>query len=379
MGGERSEVALCHEWLGDRHGSEKTFEAMASAVPTADLFALTWDRSSRFDFGGREPRTTALGRLPHSLLSRKAQLPMMPLAWRYASRQRYRVVVTSSHACAKGFWPGREAVHLCYCYTPMRYAWLPDVDQRATRAPARATAERLFRRWDKASARWVDEFAAISTVVRDRVRRFYSRDAAVVPPPVDTAFYTPAPSGTRRAATFVLVASRLVPYKRIDVAVRAAHLLAVPLVVAGAGPEEARLRALARTLGARVSFRIAPDDEALRGLYRSASALVFPGTEDFGIVPVEAQACGTPVVAFAAGGALDTVVPGVTGVLPGAQTSEAFAAGIVDALDMGTDEAACRASAERFSADQFLASFRAWVTAASARQGADVELDAPAR
>jgi len=360
-------LALCHEWLAARHGSEKTFEAMAAAFPGADLYGLTWNRSSGLHFGGRPVRTTFLDRMGPLRNRRTVQLPLMPLAWRYASRRRYDVVVTSSHACAKGFRPAREALHLCYCYTPMRYVWLASIDVRRRRSSAGAAAARALRAWDLASVGWVDEFAAISTAVQTRIRDLYDRPSRVVHPPVDTGHFTPADAPA--PGGFVLAVSRMVPYKRLDLAVRACHRAGHPLVLAGSGPGEGALRALAEALEADVRFVIRPDDGALRDLYRRADVLVFPAEEDFGIVPVEAQACGTPVVALGRGGALDTVVPGVTGVLVPEQDEDGFAAGIAAALGGRLSPVECRRNAERFSPARFREGFGDWVVASAAARG----------
>ncbi len=346
---------------------------MAAALPTADLYALTRNPAAGLEFGGRPVSTTFLD---HPLLrrqSRALQLPLMPLAWRYATGRSYDAVITSSHACAKGFRPGRHALHLSYCYTPMRYAWLTDVDQRRPASPWRAFGARRLRAWDLRAAGWVDEFAAISTAVARRIEDFYGRPAVVVHPPVDLDRFTPAPEPG--GGGFALAVSRMVPYKRLDLAVRGAHRAGYPLVVAGAGPEEQRLRALATGLGADVRFVVGPTDDQLAALYRDADVLVFPAEEDFGIVPVEAQACGTPVVAFSRGGALDTVVEGVTGVLVPAQDEQSVAAGIETALRSGFDPAACRRNAERFSVGRFRDAFLDWVIGAAAAKG--IALDDP--
>jgi glycosyltransferase involved in cell wall biosynthesis len=295
----------------------------------------------------------------------------MPLAWRYASRRRYDVVVTSSHACAKGFWPAREALHLCYCYTPMRYVWLSSIDVRRRQSTFGALAERAFRSWDLASVRWVDEFAAISTAVQSRIEELYGRRSQVIHPPVDTVHFTPG-DGDGDEGGFALAVARMVPYKRLDLAIRACHCAGYPLVVAGSGPAEAELRALAGTLGADVRFVIRPDDVALRNLYRRADVLVFPAEDDFGIVPVEAQACGTPVVAFGRGGAVDTVRPGVTGVLVAEQDEATLAAGITLALNEHLSSVECRRNAERFSEVRFRERLAEWVIGSAAARGIEV-------
>src|SRR5579885_3285024 len=179
----------------------------------------------------------------------------------------------------------------------MRYLWLSSIDTRRRATRASAPLERWLRSWDLGSVRWVDQFAAISVAVSRRIEELYGRASRVIHPPVDTGFYTPDPSVPRGG--FALAVSRMVPYKRRDLAIRACHRIGHPLVVAGAGPAEPQLRALAATLGADVRFVVAPDDARLRQLYRSADVVVFPAEEDFGIVPVEAQACGTPVVSLA--------------------------------------------------------------------------------
>lgn len=363
-------LAICHEWLSARDGSVKTFEAMARSFPDADLYALTWNRSAVPSFDRRPLTTTFLDRMAPLRERRMVQLPLMPLAWRYACRRRYDVVVTSSHACAKGFWPAREALHLSYCHTPMRYLWLPSVDKRRQANRASAPAERWLKSWDVASTRWVDEFAANSTVVQQRIQAVYGRPSRLIPPPVDTAFFTPDEAAGR--AGFALAVSRMVPYKRLDLAIRACHRVGHPLVVAGTGPEEPALRALADELGADVWFVVNPDDEELRDLYREADVLIFPAEEDFGIVLVEAQACGVPVVAYGRGGSVDTVLPGVTGVLVPAQDEEALATGITTVLNGPFDPLACRRNAERFSVDRFQRSFVTWVLDAAAARGLDI-------
>lgn len=365
---ETQRIALCHEWLSGRSGSEKTFEAMAQEFPRADLFSLTWNRSAEYDFSGREVKTTALDKISLLRGRNALQLPLMPLAWRYASRREYDVVVTSSHACSKGFYPGRKAIHLCYCYTPMRYLWLSNIDPRHRRG-ARLTApvSLALKSWDLRSAGWVDDFAGISQAVKDRIQDVYSRPARVIYPPVATEFYTPGDGAVRK--DFVLAVSRMVPYKRLDLAIRAAAIAGTRLVIAGSGPQEQQLRQIAEDLQHPVEFVISPDDAALRELYRTARAVIFPPEEDFGIVPVEAQACGTPVVALARGGSLDTVVDGVTGVLIPEQSAELFAEGLKMVLEGGFRTEDSVANARRFSQAQFRTGFRDWVLHAARRNG----------
>lgn len=355
-------LAIAHEWLAVRAGSEKTFEAMAKAYPEADLYALTWDREADFDFGGRPVTTTFLDRSRLLRDRRELALPLMSLAWKAIDvRDDYDVVLTSSHAFVRSFPPARTAIHFCYCHTPLRYAWVPDIDGRTSRrVPGAGLAFAALRRWDKGTAKNVDWFAANSTTVRERIRASYGRDAVVIHPPVDTVYYDLPAQPARRSGA--LAVSRFVPYKSVRLAIEACAAARVPLTVAGKGPEEQSLRDLAAELGAEVSFEISPSDERLRELYRSSAALVFPANEDFGIIPVEAQACGAPVVALDRGGAVDTVVQGETGLRVARQEAALFADAIRQLVASPPSPQACRRNAERFSAARFIAELRAWMS-----------------
>ena len=353
-------MAIAHEWLPVRAGSEKTFEAMAQTYPDADLYALTREPGVEFDFGGRAVTTTFLDRAATLRHNRALTLPLMPLAWRLISvRGEYDKVLTSSHACVKGFPPGRAAEHYCYCHAPMRYAWDPDIDARTWRWGAvLKPGLAVLRRWDLHAAGWVEHFAANSEAVRERIQRFYDRDAVVIHPPVDTSWYTPLAGVERHGA---LAVSRFIPYKRVELAIRAAAKAEVPLTVAGSGPGERDLRRVAADLGSDVRFEIRPSDERLRELYRHSAALVFPANEDFGIVPVEAQACGTPVVALDTGGTRDTVVDSETGHRVERADVDEFASALRAVVGNGDSADACRRNAERFSIERFKSRLRSWV------------------
>ncbi|HYH57805.1 MAG TPA: glycosyltransferase [Thermoleophilaceae bacterium] len=353
-------LAIAHEWLASRAGSEKTFEAMAGAFPDADLYALTREEDVDFDFGRRPVTTTFLDRFAFTRHRRELTLPLMPLAWRLIDvRAPYDKVITSSHACVKAFPPGKAAEHYCYCYAPMRYAWDPDIDTRTARSQAvLRPALSLMRRWDLRSADHVDHFAGISTAVAERITAFYGREARVIHPPVDTEWYTPGDKPVRERA---LAISRFIPYKRIDLAIEACARAGVPLTVAGWGPREGELRSLASALGADVRFEIKPSDDRLRELYRSSLAVVFPANEDFGIVPVEAQACGTPVVALDVGGSRDTVLHGETGYRVPSPDRDLLAEAVREVAKGEISEATCRRNAERFSVARFKRELREWL------------------
>lgn len=356
-----SKLAIAHEWLAVRAGSEKTFEAMAQAYSEADLYALTWDRDAHFDFGGRPVTTTLLDRWPALRDRRELALPLMSAAWKLIDvHDSYDRVLTSSHAFVRSFPPARKALHFCYCHTPLRYAWVPDIDARTQRRiPGKAVAFAALREWDRRTANNVDFFAANSTAVRDRIHECYGRESEVIHPPVDTVYYD-LPDEPRER-TRALAVSRFVPYKSVALAIEACARAEMPLTVAGKGPEEGDLRALATRLGADVEFEISPSDERLRELYRSTALLIFPANEDFGIIPVEAQACGAPVVALDIGGARDTVVQGETGIRVARQEPDLFAEAIAQVASSLPSPALCRANAEHFSAERFIAELRGWM------------------
>jgi glycosyltransferase involved in cell wall biosynthesis len=353
-------LAIAHEWLAERAGSEKTFEAMAEAFPEADLFALTREPSVPFEFGGRHVETTLLDRSALLRRRRDLTLPLMPLVWALVRpAATYDRVLTSSHACVKAFPPARSAEHFCYVHAPMRYAWGRDIDPRAhARRWAAAWGLEALRRWDRRANATVDHFAANSTAVRDRIRRFYGRDARVIFPPVDTEFFTPSDERPRRGA---LAVSRFVPYKRLDLAIEACARAGLPVTIAGSGSQEPALRARAQRVGIHVRFELSPSDVRLRELYRSSEVLVFPANEDFGLVPVEAQGCGTPVLGVNRGGARDTVIHRETGFLAAGQDADLLAAGLRELLSAGIDSRACRSNAERFGRARFQRELRAWI------------------
>jgi glycosyltransferase involved in cell wall biosynthesis len=342
-------VAVAHEWLVRYAGSERCVEEMLNAFPGALLVTTVVERSA-VPPALAQAEPSFLQRLPGSRSHHEWFLPLMPLAWRRTVLPGdLDAVISSSHACAKAVRTENGVPHLCYCYTPMRYAWDFQAEHRRFPAPLRPAARAgmaWFRSWDRRTAERVDRFVAISRAVAERVRRFYGRSAEVIYPPVDTGFFTP---GGERGDEFLYV-GRLVSYKRADLVVRAFGGLPYRLLVVGAGHLAEELRSSAP---ANVRFVGEVDDTELRELYRSARALVYPAEEDFGIVMAEAQACGTPVVALAAGGALDIVQPGESGWLLESQSVDELRRAIELAAAEELDPVAIRASAERFSQERF--------------------------
>jgi glycosyltransferase involved in cell wall biosynthesis len=355
-----SRVALVHDWLTGMRGGEKVLEALCEIFPAAPLYTLVrvpGTVSERIE--ARPIHTSFVQHLPAPGRLYRHYLPLYPLAVELWDLSSFDLVISSSHCAVKAVRVRKDAVHVCYCHSPMRYAWdqfdayfgpdqIGKLKSRLMRPIMHAMA-----RWDRATATRVDRFLANSQYVAGRIGRYYNRRSAVVYPPVATDFYTPE---SRSSARGFLIVSALVPYKRLDVAIEACRRLAAPLTIVGTGPEEARLRALA---GPDTRFLGWLPDEEIRTLYRSAAATLLPGTEDFGIVPLESQACGTPVVALGDGGARETVVDGETGVLVAEPTVEAFTAGLNRATEASFDPAAARANALRFSKEQFVTSIKA--------------------
>jgi glycosyltransferase involved in cell wall biosynthesis len=355
-------VALVHDWLTGMRGGEKVLEVLCQMYPAADLLTLVHVRGSVSPVIERlRPRTSFLQRLPGIRRFYRYCLPLFPIAIEQFDLDRYDLIITTSHCAAKAVVKTGRARHLCYCFTPMRYAW-DQFEAYFGSGRVGPVANRLLRptlsalaRWDAATAGRADRYVAISQHVASRIRRYYNRDAAVIYPPVDTQFYSP---DSTVPEAFLLIVSALVPYKRIDVAIEAAHLAGTPLRIVGAGPERERLTALAAARQADVEFLGSVPDDEIRALYRRAAAVLLPGEEDFGIVPVEAQACGRPVIALARGGALETVIDGVTGILVQEPTIEAFCAGIQRAMQTGFDPARIRANAIKFDTAVFARSIQ---------------------
>ncbi|MGH2922240.1 MAG: glycosyltransferase [Gaiellaceae bacterium] len=350
-------VAVAHEWLVRYAGSERCVEEMLAAFPGALLVTTVIDPAAVPPVL-RDAEPSFLQRVPGTRRHHEWFLPLMPLAWRLADLPSgLDAVISSSHACAKGVRAEEGVPHLCYCYTPMRYAWDFPAEHRRFPAPLRPAARlgmAWFRAWDRRTAERVDRFVAISRAVADRIRRFYGRTAEVIYPPVNTEFFTP---GGERSDEFLYV-GRLVSYKRADLVVQAFDGLPHQLLVVGDGHLAERLRA---TAPANVRFLQGVDDAGLRDLYRSARALIYPAEEDFGIVMAEAQACGTPVVSLAAGGALDIVQPGESGWLLEGQSVEELRRAVERAATEELDSAEIRGSAERFSRERFQRELRATV------------------
>jgi glycosyltransferase involved in cell wall biosynthesis len=373
----RGRVALAHDWLTGLRGGERVLDELAGMFPDADLYTLihvpgsTSERIEKLRI-----HTSPLSRLPGVATRYRALLPLFPWAIERFRLPAYDLVVSTSHAVAKGIRVAPGTLHVCYCFTPMRYVW-DQADAYLGRGLRRALAAPLaagLRRWDvrTSTPERVHRFVAISRTIADRIARHYGRSAEVIYPPVDVARVQGV--GEVARGDFFLLVGGFVPYKREDVAIEAFRALGWPLVVAGDGPGRARLEAAAPP-NVRFTGRIS-DDELAR-LYAGCRALVYPQDEDFGIVPVEAQAAGAPVIAYARGGATETVVAGsddpaapapATGLWFEPQTPEALVAALrrFAEIEARFDRRGIRAHADRFSCERFRAEMSAFLQRAQA-------------
>ncbi|TVR60364.1 MAG: glycosyltransferase family 4 protein [Gemmatimonadales bacterium] len=356
-------VALVHEWVAQWGGSESVLRELADLFPSAPIYLGAWipDATGRSAFPGSRVRTSSLQRLlPLVGGNHRRLLPFMPGAFRALELEGYDLVISSSHAFAKAVRPSGSAAHLCYCHTPPRYLWdLWDTYSPGWRGWMGRPLRTLLRRADLRAAGGVDRFIANSRTVADRIERHYRRSAEVLHPPVHTRRFEAA-ARLRRAKgrgpePWFLAGGRLVAYKRTELLVRAATRARMPLKVFGEGPEWARVQAAA---GPTVAFLGRVSDDELPHLMAACQAYLFGAEEDFGILPVEAQAAGRPVVAYGKGGATETVRDGETGILVAEATEEAFAQALVDVRSRSWDPARIQAHARRFDAERFRTGMR---------------------
>lgn len=360
-------IALMHEWFTALAGSEKVVEQFCAIYPQADLFAVYADPKvvQNTDYlRNRKLQTTFIQNLPRAAKSYRSYLPFMPLAVEQLDMSPYDVVISSSHAVAKGVLTGPDQLHISYVHSPIRYAW--DLQHQYLRESGMSTGAKgwlakyllhKMRIWDVRTVNGVDHFVANSHFIARRIRKAYGRDADVIYPPVDIEAFQPV----GKKDDFYLTASRLVPYKKMDLIVEAfASMPNKRLVVIGDGPDMIKLKQKAKSNVEILGYQ--PFD-TLRDMMQRARAFVFAAEEDFGIIPVEAQACGTPVIAFGKGGVRETIIaggPAPTGVFFYEQTVAALCAAVDEFerdIHKFTPEA-CRKNSERFSVERFKEEFK---------------------
>jgi glycosyltransferase involved in cell wall biosynthesis len=350
-------IAIIHEWLSGYYGSERVLEQILNLYPEADVFCVTdfLSPEERAFLNGRQVTTTFIQRLPLARRHFRKYLALMPMAVEQLDLSAYDLVISSSHAVAKGVLTHSRQFHISYVHTPMRYAWdlqeqyLVNGHTKGIRGSLARALLHYMRMWDVRTANGVDVFVVNSNFVARRVWKIYRREAAVVYPPVDVASFAVG----RRRKPFYLTLSRIVPYKRVDLIVEAfSRLPDRQLVVIGDGPDLSRLRTKATPNITLLGFQ--PFD-VIHELMRQARAFIFAAEEDFGIAPVEAQACGTPVIAFGGGGVTETVIEGDTGMYFSEQKVES----LIEAVNRFECSSYCpdpdriRQNAERFSIERF--------------------------
>lgn len=363
-------VAIIHYWLVGMRGGEKVVEALGELYPQADIFTHVYVPEMISDKIKRHKIIpTFINSLPRASKLYKTYLPLMPLALEQLDLRGYDLIISSKSGPSKGIIPSSDALHVCYCHTPMRYIWNMYHDYRkGAGRVARIVMPPLthyLRMWDVSSAARVDSFVANSATVARRIHRYYGADSVVIHPPVDTnAFSIAAPL---ELEDYYLMAGELVSYKRPDLAVRAFNEMKLKLVVIGGGEMLDEIRRLG---GPTVTVLGSQPFELLKRHYARCRALIFPGEEDFGMVPVEAMASGRPVIAFGRGGATETVANGVSGVFFAEQTVEAITSAVknLSAIEINPEKIAAHAS--QFGRNQFFQNMRTHIDGLLARRNA---------
>jgi len=345
-------IALVHDWLVDVRGGERVFQRICEAFPEGDIFTLIYDRDRMPEiFRQRGVRSSFIQLLPYAAHYRRVCLPLYPFAARRLDLTKYDLVIASSSAWASGVKVSPHARLICYCHTPFRYAWSHYESLVLGRLPAFGRLTDALRswvqKWDLESAGRVDLYIANSRVVQQRIAAYYGRESAIVPPPIDLRLFTPTGAPT---ADYFLIVSALMRYKRVDIAVDAFSQMGLQLKVVGDGEEAGLLRRMA---GPSVQFLGRLPDAKIADLYANCRAFVFTADEDFGITPLEAMASGRPVIAYRAGGALETVVGGRTGVFFDCQSPESLAE-VIRATDFSAfNPVEIRNHAEQFGVPAF--------------------------
>ena len=344
-------IAIVCDWLTNMGGAEKVILSLHHLFPDAPIYTTLYDPKRTEGFEKALIYTSFLQRIPYSQKKHPLFLSLMPMAVESFNLDAYDVVISSSHAVAKGVITKPETLHLCYCHTPMRYAWEPwELEYRLQGFPGfmhSSIQKRIhkLRLWDRLSADRVDHFVANSRYVAQRIQKYYRREAEVIHPPIHVEDYS---SGN--PSDYYLMVGRLISYKRFDLVIKTFAKNGLKLKIAGAGPDEAELKKQATN---NVEFLGRVSDQDLKKLYQECQALIFPQLEDFGITPVECMASGRPVIAYGHGGALDSVIDGMTGILFQEQTPEALQESLERFQNVSWDSKQIQQHAQQFSETTF--------------------------
>lgn len=357
---EGKKVAIVCDWLTNYAGAERVTAAISEIFPEAPIYTSIYNKEKMREFQGRDVRQSFIGKLPFAKRKHQLYITLMPYVFEAMDLDDYDLVISSSHACAKGVITSIDTVHVCYCHSPTRYLWDGAHEYVRTygwyRWPFRWFIDKklsALRRWDRLAAERVDHFIANSEYVAKRIKKYYGRDAEIIYPPVDFEKFNVS-ALSKHPGQYYLALGRLIPYKRFDLLVDTFNSLGLPLYIIGDGKEFANLKAKALPNVKMLGF--APED-SLQDYYANAKAFLFPQKEDFGITAIEAMACGKPVIAYKAGGAVETIIDGKTGVFFDEQTVGSLTEAIkkFEKLDSAGkfDPADIRKHAERFSKERF--------------------------
>lgn len=346
-------VAIVCDWLTNRGGAERVIGKLHEMFPHAPIYTSLYDPERLPGFENTVIFTSFLQKIPYAKKKHYFLLPFMPYVFEQFDFSKFDIVISSCHSASKGIITKPKTMHICYCHSPMRYVWDNSheyVERYGIPAILKSRAKKLLhgiRLWDKLAADRVDFFIANSEHVRKRIQKYYRMDADVIYPPVETKRFTVADEPGK----YFLAVGRLTPYKRFDLLISVFNKLRLPLRIIGTGREEKKLKSMA---GPTIEFLSNVDDETLAGIYREAKALVFPQVEDFGITPVETMSCGRPVIAYSEGGALESVIPGETGIFFDEQKEEALEKALTNLQKHDWNPMKIRKAAERFDSSVFM-------------------------
>ncbi len=353
-------IAIVCDWLTVFAGAERVVLEMHQLFPSAPIYTTLYDAKNCPQFKEAVVHESGLRWIPGARRFHRALLPWMPKAFERMDLDEYDIVISSSHSASKGVITRPETLHVSYCHSPMRYVWDQSHDYQKSFGRFRPfqfiykPILHRIRMWDRLAAERVDAFVVNSAYIGERVKKYYGKESTVIHPPVDLHYFSSLPTETEKE-NFYLSVGRLIPYKRVDLAIEACRQLGRPLKIIGEGPELASLK---KRAGPQVEFLGKISDEELRNHYRKAKGLIFPAMEDFGIVPLEAMACGTPVLAYGKGGALETVKAGKSGLFFEEQTVPALVKTMEQFETMAWDSEKVRTEVESFASARFKSELR---------------------
>lgn len=352
---ENMNTAIVHDWLTNYAGAERVLFEISELFPKAPIFTSVFDPKGSKPFADKDVRPSFLQKIPFMKSKRELLVPLTPFAFEQTDLSKFNLVLSITSMASKGVLTKPNTIHICYCNTPSRYLWEPEVDSRAKSglfSGLRQNIAHNMRIWDRVAADRVDYFLANSQYIATRIRKYYQRDSIVVYPPVDISSYEPTQKSNIK--DYYLFVSRLVQYKKCDLVIDAFNDLGLPLKIIGQGPDKKYLQNKAK---GNIEFLGYLSNEEMKKYYQEAKAFIFAAEEDFGIVPVEAMACGRPVIAYGEGGAKETVVDGVTGVLFNEQTPQCLIDTVKNFNPDKYDTAKIRSQAEKFSEEIFRKSY----------------------